>query len=186
MMKPVSERTKVSDEFRASVSRLMRTASGENVRVEGRWRIVVRDAETMQVLRDQTIRNVVCTPALTVIASRMATPWSGAGNSSFLDLGTGAGSPAAGDTDLFTPQEASWVSTERSSDGAVVTYYHRYMPEDANGLTYTEAGIWDELPSGTAYADRGGGTLMNHIMVSPSIEKTAAILVDFYVTFTFS
>jgi len=179
------ERTKVTDGIRASIARLMRVALKEKARVEGKWRIVVRDAETMEVLRDQTIKNVVCTAALTVIAARMGNTWSAA-LTGFLDLGTGAGSPAAGDTDLFTPQEASWVSATRSSAGAVVTYYHRYMPEDANGHTYTEAGIWDVLGAATVYADRGGGTLMNHILVAPNIEKTAAILVDFYVTFTFS
>lgn len=180
------ERTKVTDGIRASIARLMRVAINENARVEGKWRIVIRDAETMEVLRDHTIKNVVCTAALTAIAARMGTPWSAAGNYAFLDLGTGAGAPAAGDTDLFTPQAISWASATRSAAAAIVTYYHRYMPEDANGLTYTEAGIWDVLPTGTAYADRGTGTLMNHIMVVPNIEKTAAILVDFYITFTFS
>jgi len=187
MVKSVSERVKVRDSLKTRVARLMPIHLDERIKVRTLNRMVVRDAETMEVLRDQVLQNVICTASLTKIALRLATPWGAAGNYAFLCLGDDvAPSFNASDTDLDTPVEASWGVTTRTPAAAIATYYKRYLPEDANGHTYTEAGIFEALGAGTAFADRGDGVLMNHIAVSPDLEKTDAILVDFYLTFTFS
>ena len=102
----------------------------------------------------------------------------------YLVLGTGSGTPSNTDTSLFTPVDISAKHGSLSATGSSTTYYVRYLPEDANGYTYTEAGIYDKIS--TSDAPYTSGVLINHLMLSPTLEKTSAILVDFYITITFS
>jgi len=187
MGRDVREKVKVGDSLRTRVANVTPIHLDERIKIRTMNRMVVRDAETMEILRDQILQNVITTASLTKFALRLTTPYVAAGNYAFLCLGDNA-TPSfnAADTDLDTPVEASWGVTTKSCDAAVATYYKRYLPEDANGHTYTEAGIFEALAAAAVYAGRGDGVLMDHIAVSPSLEKTAAILVDFYLTFTFS
>ena len=177
----------VTDKLRLLKSRLDRLSIKEYPKVSGEAKIIVRDAETMKILREQKIRNVITIGGLEVFAQALASPFTyelGSRYYWYLVLGIGSGTPSNTDTSLFTPVEGSAKHGSLSSTGSSTTYYVRYMPEDANGYTYTEAGIYDKVPgSDEPYTS---GVLINHLMLSPTLEKTSAILVDFYITITFS
>ena len=162
--------------------------------VLGKVEVVARDAGTGRVVKKVVARNTV-TNAL--IAELIKAVQSGKNNFLFtavrdetryefrrywyLALGTGTGTPARVDTALFAE-----VPTTRKAGSVYLPaynqlqYYVRYMPEEANGYTYTELGVFENTNS-----DLTGGTLFNHLLISPPLSKTPDILVDFYVTITF-
>ncbi len=188
----ICEKINVTDFIKSVISKLKTMELKEKSKVSFDWKIVVRDAKTEKILRVINKRNVITNGGLGIFAKALADPFEAPGKPTdryywYLVLGTGAGTPAASDTGLFTPVGDSAKHGTLTSSGAVATYYVRYLPEDANGYTYTEAGIYDkvdyETPSWKTYDT---GTLLNHLMLSPTLEKTASILVDFYVTVTFS
>ena len=183
----------VTDKLRLLKSRLDRLSIKEYPKVSGEAKIIVRDAETMKVLREQKIRNVLTNGGLGVFAQALASPFGVYVDTAFkryywyLVLGTGSGTPSNTDTSLFTPVEGSAKHGSLSATGSSTTYYVRYLPEEANGYTYTEVGVYDKV----GYTDSepnsyDTGVLINHLMLSPTLEKTSAILVDFYITITFS
>ena len=152
----------------------------ESARVSGKVTIVVRDAKDPdKVLRTVELDNVITDGGLQIIRDRVANPWSS--RYWCLALGTGTGTPARADTALFAE-----IPTTRKAGSVYLPaynqlqYYVRYMPEEANGYTYTELGVFENTNS-----DLTGGTLFNHLLISPPLSKTPDILVDFYVTITF-
>ena len=157
------------------------------------WNIQIRDAKTHKLVREQKIRNVVTDGGKNFVASMYQRGHQSTGSSIHwvLVLGTGTGSPSSSDTNLWSPVDASEKSGSLSLSGNIVQYYVRYLPEDANGYTYTEAGIYDNISEGV-WGDPEispkypHGTLINHVLVDPPIEKTADILVDIYIQFQFS
>ena len=145
----------------------------------------------MEILRKQKMPNIITEGGLSLFAQAMASPFIGLPPSTryywYLVLGTGAGTPSASDTALFTPVAASAKHGSISYTGAQYQYYVRYLPEDANGYTYTEAGIYDKVGyTDTTPNPYTTGVLLNHLMLSPTLTKDATILVDFYITITFS
>jgi len=171
---------KVRDEVKVNPISVKRTRAKDPVKIAVEWRRIVRDARTGRILQDIRQHNVITNGGLGIFASRVANPWSA--RYWCLALGTGTGTPSATDTGLFSEVPASRKSGSVSNPASnQVQYYVRYMPEEANGYTYTEAGIFENTES-----DLTGGVLINHLMLSPVLEKTADILVDFYVTITFS
>jgi len=154
----------------------------ENQKVKGIVVIRVIDKKTGKVIREIRKENVITNGGLGLIASRYnMTDYSPTGYWC-LELGIGSGTPDKTDTDLWSPiAETRKMGTRSVVDTNQVQYYVRYLPEEANGYTYTELGIWEDCQS-----DLSGGVLVNHLVISPAIEKTSDILVDFYVTLVFS
>jgi len=149
--------------------------SKEKMKIRGEVRIIIRDKKTNKVLLDKTLKNVITDGGISVFTSRMASPWSTA--YWCLELGIGTGTPDHSDTDLFSPITDTRKSGVRSkvADNQI-QYYVRYLPEEANGYTYSELGIWENCNP-----DLSGGILINHLLIEPPIEKTSDILVDFYI-----
>jgi len=179
----------VTDKLRLLKSRLDRLSIKEYPKVSGEAKIIVRDAETMKILREQKIRNVITNGGLGVFAQALASPFTSDTDRYYwyLVLGTGSGTPSNTDTSLFTPVDISAKHGSLSATGSSTTYYVRYLPEEANGYTYTEAGIYDKVGFTDSTPDPyNTGVLINHLMLTPTLEKTSAILVDFYITITFS
>ena len=147
----------------------------EEMKVRGEVRIIIRDRKTGKILSDKTLKNVITDGGIGVFASRIANPWTTA--YWCLELGIGTGTPSSSDTDLFSPITDTRKSGTRSKVGNnQIQYYVRYLPEEANGYTYSELGIFENCN-----ADLSGGTLINHLLIEPAIEKTSDILVDFYI-----
>jgi len=177
------EKVSAVDRVNVLSSGLKRARLKEFPSVRGEFTVIVRDAETLKVLETFKVENVITNGGLGVFASRCANPWGGAEavHRWRLALGTGSGTPSSSDTALFNEISASRKGGSVSVSGSSYQYYVRYLPEEANGYTYTEAGIFENTD-----ADGSDGTLINHIMLSPPLSKDASILVDFYITITFS
>ena len=147
----------------------------EKVKVRGEVRIVVRDKKTNKVLLDKTVKNVITDGGIDLFTSRIASPWTA--QPWCLELGVGSGTPSSSDTDLFSPITDTRKSGTKSKVASnQIQYYVRYLPEEANGYTFTELGIFENCSEELA-----GGVLINHLMIEPPIEKTSDILVDFYI-----
>jgi len=167
---------------------------GEVTRPFANWRFVVRDAKTGKVLKELKRRNVLTT----VVKNYFAQAY---GNGTFqydygegsvrfhwyLVLGTGTGTPSESDTDLFSPVPSSAKTGTITVSDNTVQFYVRYMPEEANGYTYTEAGIFDHCTqdTGDPSSDYTSGQLINHVLIDPSVTKDSSIVLDVYVTITF-
>ena len=154
----------------------------ENQKVKGIVVVKIIDKKTGKVIREIRKENVITNGGLGLIASRYnMTDYSPTGYWC-LELGIGSGTPDKTDTDLWSPiAESRKMGTRSVVDTNQVQYFVRYLPEEANGYTYAELGIWEDCES-----DLSGGVLINHLVISPAIEKTSDILVDFYVTLVFS
>jgi hypothetical protein len=168
----------------------MRIGRGLSISVKGEALIIVRRADTEEIIERRRIRNVITTGGLNVFAQALATPFITSGNRRYywyLVLGTGTGTPSSSDTGLFSPVNISAKSGSITQTGNQVTYYVRYLPEEANGYTYTEAGIYDRV----GYSDSSplpytNGVLINHLLITPALTKDSTKLVDFYIMITFS
>jgi len=157
----------------------------EQAKINALWKIQIRRADTEELIREQTIKNVVTDLGKEFVAHRYVTrsleriTW-------VMVLGTGTGTPASTDTNLWSPVDASEKGGSLTRSGNIVQYYVRYLPEDANGYTYTEAGIYDQIPVNAQPPLYPKGKLINHVLIDPAIQKTADILVDFYVQIQFT
>ena len=161
----------------------------EGVKPHATWRIVVRDAKTGEVVQEIVRENVLTTAFKNFLAQAWANgefKYTPSGGSStirykwYMLLGTGSGTPASTDTGLFNAVTSSAKTGTLTYSNNTVQYYVRYLPEDANGYTYTEAGIYDHCTD-----DYTTGQLINHLTIDPSIQKDNTKLVDVYVTITF-
>ena len=175
----------------------------EQLSVIGEWDIRTISAETGALLDQVLKNNVVTNVGKELFSTAMVTgmgqavsitinsvayaiykrfPWS-------LMLGTGAGTPSAVDTDLFSLKAVSekrWQPRGRGSGsltrvGSTLTYYQKYEPEDANGYTYIEAGIYDGQNQSGGYAT---GTMINHVTFG-GITKDVTKFLEVYVNLTF-
>ena len=101
-MNRISEGVGVGDRYGFSVANVRRSGAMElPVHVVGEALIIIRDADTLEVLRRHVTRNVITDGGLGVIASRFSSPSWIAGHWC-LALGTGTGTPSSSDTGLFT------------------------------------------------------------------------------------
>lgn len=152
---------------------------GETATAKAVWKFVIRDARTGAVLDEVERKNVLTTEFKKLLAQA----WGNSQGSSnwMLVLGTGSGTPSESDTGLFQPVASTAKTGQLTVSNNTVQYYVRYMPEEANGNTYTEAGIYEHT-DGSSYTT---GTLINHVNIDPAITKDNTILLDIYVTITF-
>jgi len=107
-------------------------------------------------------------------------------------LGVGSGTPSESDTDLFMPITETEREAEITVTDNYVEYHVRYMPEEINGYTYTEVGLFERVPEihdpelGYIPAPYTQGEMFIHTMLDTPIEKTEDILLDIYIRITFT
>jgi len=154
------------------------TYGSAKVTPKGNWKINAQDTETGEKLSEEK-KNVITTLGLNVFAWALAASTGLA----YLCLGTGTIAPSVGDTALANLIEAANKIVSKAGSGPQTTYSVRYEPEDANGYTYKEAGIYERVTSVQSGVPQG--TLINRILIS-DLAKTAAKIVDFEVTITFT
>ena len=171
--------------------------------VLGKVEVVARDARTGEVVKRIVAKNTV-TNAL--IAELIKSIQNGKNNFLYttvvegtryefrkywyLALGTGTGTPSPSDTSLFAivEQTVRHGSLTAYPDAGSIVYWVRYLPEEVNGYTYTEVGIYDMVPyqyiEGTGFVPLGytNGSLINHSLLPEPIYKSGTILLDVYVT----
>lgn len=97
----------------------------------------------------QERHNLVVTTGLAHIADQLSSS-PGGGAMSHMEIGTGGGAAAAGDTALTTALDRNAL-TSRTDSGAVVTYVGTWNAGDGTGAI-TEAGIFNAASTGTMLA----------------------------------
>lgn len=122
--------------------------SAENLKITGRLNILLKDVSG-QVKQDVQIDNLVVTEGLTYIASRMT----GVAKAvmSHIQVGTGTGVPAAGDTETtFVTAGLTGITRKTLSSTTPgvsnIVYVATFNPTEATG-PITEAGIVNNDPN---------------------------------------
>ena len=142
--------------------------------LKGCYRFRYRDAASGATREGGRYENVVCLPGKALIAawlngeSVVPTPLYGA-------VGTGSGTPGAGDSALFAElQRVLLASSTRGSN--VVTLDFFYSTSQANG-TLTECGLFL-----AASATANSGSLLSHALISEVKTSTETLTVEFTIT----
>jgi len=188
--------------------------SRSTTKVKGKVTVVVRDAKTGKVLQVITRENIItdrgrefATEAFANYPSETARGW-------FMDIGTGVCTPTATDTDLCSPIIEStvrdetvfyfrrwWKNASYQRTQNTVTFHARWLPEDANNYSICEEILFVATGTGAGYLSKEnvwtspeplrditsaiGAIVVQHGAFS-CIAKTPSILLDIYVSITFT
>ncbi len=114
-----------------------------NIKLQKRLKVIVRDANTNEILKEEESDKIITNLALNWTASQFITfsqelryyGW-------MITLGTGSGTPSASDTNLFAPVPSTTKGVSPSASGNTVQFNQYWYPWEANGYTYTEVGIF--------------------------------------------
>ncbi len=126
----------------------------DNVKITGDLTIRVFGPDD-QEKDSREIKNMVVSSGKTLIAKILS---NNAALPSHFGLGTGTTPPTAEDTTLQTAAGARIAFNSSSFEDNVVTYIASIMPGTATG-SYTEAGIFNALTSGTMLARTSFNTI---------------------------
>ena len=144
-----------------------------HIRLKGRLRVDIHDASESEpgidapVIDTIEIDNLIVTTGLNLVRDLMA----GDSVNAFTHFAVGTGTTAVdvGDTALETEVHRDVITQFVDTSGQLdVKYYLSSL--QANGNTLSEAGILNAAST---------GTLFNHVLLSPTIAKSAAISVTF-------
>lgn len=139
--------------------------NGETVRLtlRGRLHILIEDAKTGEVLRDEYHDNKVVDVGLNLMRDLLG---GGAKPPSHIAVGTDNTAPVAGDTILGTEVFRNLI-TRRVPSTAKITFQLFLATGDANGNTLVEAGLFNK-------AGTDAGTMLSRVTYA-AITKTSAI-----------
>jgi len=182
--------------------------------VKGRVKVVVRDAKTGEVLKVIEKDNVV-TDAGRALAAEAFAWYPGKINLGwYMDIGTGVCNPTAQDQDLCSPIIEStttnsttyyfrrWIKgVDITQQNNTIMFHARWMPEEANGFSICEEILFvasgngvGSLANQSAWTSPDplknitqtiGARVAQHASFS-CVSKTSSILLDIYVTITFT
>ena len=141
----------------------------DKIGINGIHKFIFRDVKTNEILRVKTYKNLIVNVGKNMIAKRLA------GTANACDIthgavGTGAGTPAVGDTTLFTELDRVAV-TAISASGAVVNVVCFFGASDGNG-TLTNYGLFAEI----------GVTMLNHVLISETKTSSETLTVESKIT----
>ena len=182
--------------------------------IKGRVKVVVRDAKTGEVLKVIEKDNIVTDVGRAFAAEAFARYPGLIQLGWYMDIGTGVCDPTAQDQDLCSPiiestvRDSTTYYFRRWVKGAgiiiqsnTVMFHGRWMPEDANGYSICEEILFVANPTNVGYlGDQSrwtspdplknitqtiGARVAQHASFS-CVSKTSSILLDIYVTITFT
>ena len=151
--------------------------SDESFSIEGIHRFIMRDVLSGQITSDNTYENLITTVLKAMVAARLA------GGSADTDitygaLGTGSGTPAIGDTTLFT-ELVRKVFASISSSGPIVSTTAFFGAAEGNSTLTEYAGFGN---GATGAAD--SGTMANHVAISEVKSSSETLTVESKYTIT--
>lgn len=152
------------------------------ITVKGVWRFVKRDAQTGKVLSDHTYENVVPTVGRAAIANQLTGSATYPAKITYVAVGTGGGSPAAGNTTLTTELARKAISGASNASN-VLTVDGFFNETEGNG-TLTEAGLFGDGSGTQASATTDSGILFSRVTISETKSNTETLTVTW--TFTIS
>ncbi len=146
----------------------------EQVKFKNKIRVTLRDAKTGEIVQQIEKDNLIVTAGKQLVLDIMAGTLA---KLSYGAVGTSSTAAAAGDTQLGAETARQTITYSRS--GTTGTYSVFFNTSEANA-TLAEVGFF----GGAATAAANSGTLFNHIILSPTIVKTASyvLTIDLDVT----
>lgn len=154
---------------------MQKTHVGIKATGEVRIRVVGEDG---QIKHDRTVKNLVVTAGLTLLANRIAdaTPDSGC-LVNYIAVGTGVTAPAAGNTTLVTENARKQVAS-RTNSAAVAAISTTFNAGEVPTSTIGELGLFID---GTASAN--SGTLLARVLDTFAVTALDSVFVDWRITF---
>lgn len=148
----------------------------ETLTIKGRVRLLSYDLAG-RLVGDEAWNNVITTAGKQVILHLLGSDGVNSAGAQYLAVGTGVGTPAAGDTALFAELARLPISQATVSSGQVLlqTYFTSLQ---ANGI-WTEAGLWG---GGTASATVNSGTLIGHVALAYTKTTLIQTILQYTVT----
>lgn len=143
---------------------------------EGRWRDRTLERLYTTVAEQH---NIACTGGRSNLLNFLIGSASYTGVTWF-EVGTGSGTPASGDTALFTPYFRKQPSSY-SISGNQALVNTTFLSGEANS-TYTESGIYGSNPSLIASATLGSGVLFAHSLYPYSKTSSVSLGNNYYVS----
>ena len=143
----------------------------------GLHKFIFQDAIIGQIKWEHGYYNLITTACKTMIAARLV------GGSDDTDItygavGTGAGTPAIGDTTLFT-ELARKLLAGISSSGTVISATTFFGASDGNG-TLTNFGLFGNGATGSA----DSGTLVNIVTITETKTSSETMTIESKITIT--
>jgi len=188
--------------------------SRSTTKVKGKVTVVVRDAKTGKVLQVIARENIITDRGREFVAEAITgyPPWVMLGW--YMDIGTGVCTPTATDTDLCSPIIEStvrdettyyfrrwWKSVSHYRTQNTVVFHARWLPEDANNYSICEEILfiahtevvgnlrdqsrWASPEPLSNITSAIGARVVQHGAFS-CVAKTPSILLDIYVSITFT
>jgi hypothetical protein len=148
----------------------------EQISLKGVYIFTIRDAATGKIKRIHHYENIVPTVGRALIAETLTNPSpSSSMLASYMALGTGAATPANGDTRLQTETYRNAVASRTNADN--VAYLTAFFDATEVSGTFNEAGIFC---GGTASAD--SGVLLSHVAINVVKSNTETLTIDWTLT----
>lgn len=145
----------------------------DNIKLNGKVRVIVRDAKTNDIIGKQEIKNLIVNVGKYQICDLMI----GANTNSFTHCGVGSSNqaPQLSDTDLISPIGSRKQYSDRFRTNNIATFSFFFASNDNNG-TWRECGLFN--------ASSGGQMLARALFSSEIVKdssKTATIEWDIQV-----
>ena len=182
--------------------------------IKGRVKVVVRDAKTGEVIKVVEKDNIVTDVGRAFVVEALARYPGLIQLGWYMDIGTGLCNPTAQDQDLCSPIIESTVSDTTTYyfrrwvksasviiQSNTVIFHGRWLPEEANGYSICEEILFVGHPTYVGHLDDPskwtspdplmnitqtiGARVVQHASFS-CVPKTSSILLDIYVSITFT
>ena len=143
--------------------------------IKGVHRFIKRDVKTNEIVSDNTYENLIPTVCLNMIADRLV---GGSNNTdiTYGAVGTGAGTPAIGDTTLST-ENARNLLAGISVSGSVITATTFFGAAEANA-TLTNFGLFGNGATGSA----DSGTMITIVSITETKTSSETLTVESQIT----
>ena len=148
-----------------------------NVIINTNVRILVRHAETDEVIKEMRVHNLVTDSGLNKLRDMIGYPYVTCDGKTpdYMAVGTSSTAPAADQTALITEVFRTKLAN-RVPDTKSIAFYAYISPTEANGNTLREVGLFTEISAGELWARA----------VHTAIAKTVSLSFTYEWTFTFA
>lgn len=156
---------------------IVRPTLDETLHIAGRVRLLTLDLDG-HLLDEREWRNVITTAGKQAILHLLGNDGAVTVGAQYLAVGTGAGTPAASDTALFSELARNPITQATVSSGNLLlqTYFTSLQ---ANG-SWTEAGLFGAGASGII----NSGTLFGHVALTYNKTNTIQTILQYTVSLT--
>jgi len=155
----------------------------QGLQMYGKWTFDVRDAETGELKRRITKKNLIPTVAKTAFAAQMSGQNSTQiGDNLYVAVGDDATAPVVGDTVLGN-ETARKLAGSAAFAGAVATIAGFFAATEATG-THREFGLFGDGNAAVASGSVDTGILFSHVAANVTVSATETLTVTWEITFS--